>query len=100
MEALQAVKAELQRAHAPVVMTIAAPAAEAACAKNGLSFAELLRPFGSVALRELNGTVGGEPCDRSGKGDAAVELLYLPASGGGGGSSGVRRVGSVVRPAH
>lgn len=58
--ALQEVQRELQRAMAPVVMVLAAPEAEAAAAKNGLSLAELLRPFGSAALRQLNGSVGGE----------------------------------------
>ena len=57
MEALGRLKGDLQRAHSPVVMVLAHPAVEAACAKDGLSLAELLRPFG--VIRQLNGTVGG-----------------------------------------
>ncbi|PRW18320.1 trafficking particle complex subunit 8 [Chlorella sorokiniana] len=56
MEALQHLKAELAKASSPAVMVLAAPAVDAACAKNGLSLAELLRPFGII--RQLNGTVG------------------------------------------
>ena len=42
----------------PAVMVLADPRVDAACAeRNGLSFAELLRPFG--VLRQLNGSVGG-----------------------------------------
>ena len=59
MERLQAVKAGLQRAHCPAVMVLAHPSVEAACTqRNGLSLAELLRPYG--VIRQLNGTVGGE----------------------------------------
>ena len=57
MEALQHLKAELAKATSPAVMVLASPAVDAACAKNGLSLAELLRPCG--ILRQLNGTVGG-----------------------------------------
>ena len=59
MERLLAVKADLQRSHCPAVMTLAHPSVEAACTqRNGLSLAELLRPFG--VIRQLNGSVGGE----------------------------------------
>lgn len=58
-ERLQSLKAALQRATCPCVMVIASPAVEAACTqRNGLSLAELLRPFG--VIRQLNGSVGGE----------------------------------------
>ncbi len=57
MEALQHLKAELAKASSPAVMVLASPAVDAACGKNGLSLAELLRPFGII--RQLNGTVGG-----------------------------------------
>ena len=63
MERLELFKAELQRAHCPAVMTVAAPEVEAACARNGLSLAEILRPFGII--RQLNGTVGGEQWARA-----------------------------------
>ena len=61
MERLKQVRAGLQRSHCPVVMVLAAPAVDAACTqRNGLTLAELLRPFG--VIRQLNGTVGGERC--------------------------------------
>lgn len=60
MERLQIVKAELQRSHCPAVMVLAHPQVEAACNLNGLTLAELLRPFG--VIRQLNGTVGGALC--------------------------------------
>ncbi|KAL4852692.1 Trafficking protein particle complex subunit 8 [Chlorella vulgaris] len=56
MERLQIVKAELQRSHCPAIMVLAHPQVEAACNLNGLTLAELLRPFG--VIRQLNGTVG------------------------------------------
>lgn len=61
MERLQEVKATLQRAHCPAVMVLADQSLEASCLlRNGLSLAELLRPFG--VIRQLNGTVGGGWC--------------------------------------
>lgn len=62
VERLQSFKAALQRATCPCVMVIASPAVEAACTqRNGLTLAELLRPFG--VIRQLNGSVGGEASD-------------------------------------
>jgi hypothetical protein len=58
MEQLQQFKAELYTMHCPVIMVLADPRVEAACIeRNGLSLAELLRPFGTI--KQLNGTVGG-----------------------------------------
>ena len=86
MEALQHLKAELAKASSPAVMVLAAPAVDVACAKNGLSLAELLRPFGII--RQLNGTVGGglgggktegtpSRCNAAGGGAGAAQPVLL-----------------------
>lgn len=45
----------------PVIMVQASPEVDAMCMEsNGMSFVELLRPFGTI--RELNGAAGGASC--------------------------------------
>lgn len=69
--------AEIQRSHCPAVMVLAAESVQQACHANGLTLAELLRPFG--VIRQLNGTVGGE-CDRASRAAAAAAATPVPAA--------------------
>lgn len=59
MQELDNFKAQLKMLWSPAVAVIASDEAEKLCIeRNGLTVAELLRPFG--ALRRMNGGMGGE----------------------------------------
>jgi len=59
MQELDRFKAQLKTVWSPTIAVIASDEAENLCLEsNGLTVAELLRPFG--ALRRMNGGMGGE----------------------------------------
>jgi hypothetical protein len=59
MQELDNFKAQLKTIWSPTIAVIASDEAESLCLeRNGLTVAELLRPFG--ALRKMNGGMGGE----------------------------------------
>ena len=72
---------QLSQLWSPSVMVCCSPAAnKLSSEENGLSFAEVLRPFG--IMRQLNGTVGGAPqCpDRRAEQAAAVRQRHADAT--------------------
>jgi hypothetical protein len=59
MQELDSFKSQLKTLWSPTVAVIASDEAENLCLeRNGLTVAELLRPFGT--LRRMNGGMGGE----------------------------------------